>query len=289
MAQLNTCNPETQAWGLLWSLNLPIFKPKPVVLVHFSWWLQGGSEKNSSASRICWGRSFLRELSYSCQTILWTRNPGKNVYSSSTDSWLFSFSPAPWGDKNHKIHTMGLGLKKWKPLSGNRASPSDPPSPAILEVPHCPSPCSFSPLWKSFQNPLPVAYLVLFISRSSPHHLPPHLKPPSTSHTLQPNGGERRFQECWENSPNCPLMSEMLYISRSPVALNIVLPLLGSPFKRQIPHILSVSETIPQNASVHKKAVLWSNKFGNHCVPLLAHCRNFVIHSIILKVQRDLA
>lgn len=37
---------------------------------------------------------------------------------------------------------------------------------------------------------------------------------------------------------------------------------MGSPLKRQIPHILSISETIPQNASILKDTLGYALKKG---------------------------
>lgn len=67
---------------------------------------------------------------------------------------------------------------------------------------------------------------------------------------FSPKKQKRRFWEFWRNSPKCPLISEMPYITRNPVALNTVFSFMGSPFKRQIPHLLSISEVVPQNAGV---------------------------------------
>lgn len=55
-----------------------------------------------------------------------------------------------------------------------------------------------------------------------------------------------------KNFPNCPVTPKMLHISRNPIALNIVFSLTGSPFKMQIHHVLSISETTPQNVNVSK-------------------------------------
>lgn len=118
------------------------------------------------------------------------------------------------------------------------------PSPTILEVPHFSSPHSFSPLLRASQ--IPYLWLLLFChSRNCLCYLPPRLNPSFNVPILQLKRGKKRVQECWENPPNFPLVPEMLCIRRNPVVLNIVLSVAGSPFKRQIPHIVSISETIP--------------------------------------------
>lgn len=65
--------------------------------------------------------------------------------------------------------------------------------------------------------------------------------------TLQHNGENGESQESWGNTPNFPrvLGNAMYNISRNLMVLNVVLSIVGSLFNRQIPHMLSISETVP--------------------------------------------
>lgn len=70
--------------------------------------------------------------------------------------------------------------------------------PFVKEVPKSPASCLFCSVDQQELTLLPASY-----------------RKPSLNFPLKPNGEKRTFWGCWKNSPNCPLITEILYGSVS--------------------------------------------------------------------------
>lgn len=148
-------------------------------------------EKNTSASQMHEGASFLTDLSYNCQIIPWTRNPGKNIYPRCNRFVLFCLSYSlgetndkrcmlAWGWQTERLSEEGHHLRTFQ----------DPLSQTF----HISPPLVLSALYENSSCFFPFPYLLFCSSAGSPApHAPP--RKPSRSIKVTHSSAQQRREE----------------------------------------------------------------------------------------------